>query len=287
MAGAGSGLFAGMDPQIAAEAEKMWKQLEEMSTSDPAAYKKFIAEQMQMGAAEGIVPPTPDMPVPGRRVRVHSLVKTAEYNGREGVVTSVLEGGRLGVLLDAGKEVVPSPKKELSLKAANLEVLGSGAHSAAPGASRESARGSGAGKGAGKEEALAEVKVKPSVDDDDGGIKELALPSSSSAPANRSGGPLIQEVSESINPELPEAAYTQRVSDAAEGPKNFVVTVACPHAATVEEIDLQVTDTEILLSAEGQRPLQLPFTHTVKSKALSAKFNKKRRILTLTVPLAE
>ena len=107
-------MFAGMDPALAAEAQKMWRQLEDMSTSDPAAYKKFIAEQMQMGAAEGIVPPTPDMPVPGRRVRVHSLVKMAEYNGREGVVKSMLDGGRLCVLLEAGKEVVPSPKKELS-----------------------------------------------------------------------------------------------------------------------------------------------------------------------------
>jgi hypothetical protein len=29
------------------------------------AYKKFISEQMQMGAAEGLLPPTADMPAPG------------------------------------------------------------------------------------------------------------------------------------------------------------------------------------------------------------------------------
>ena len=47
-----SGLFGGgMDPRLATEAEKMWKQLEEMSTNDPSAYKKFIAEQMRAGAA--------------------------------------------------------------------------------------------------------------------------------------------------------------------------------------------------------------------------------------------
>lgn len=32
----GAGPFAGMDPKLAAEAEKMWKQLDDMSTSDPA-----------------------------------------------------------------------------------------------------------------------------------------------------------------------------------------------------------------------------------------------------------
>ena len=32
---AGSGMFAGMDPSLAAEAEKMWKQLNEMSAKDP------------------------------------------------------------------------------------------------------------------------------------------------------------------------------------------------------------------------------------------------------------
>ena len=31
----GSGMFAGMDPSLAAEAEKMWKQLNEMSAKDP------------------------------------------------------------------------------------------------------------------------------------------------------------------------------------------------------------------------------------------------------------
>jgi len=47
-----AGLFGGgMDPRLATEAEKMWKQLEEMSTNDPSAYKKFIAEQMRAGAA--------------------------------------------------------------------------------------------------------------------------------------------------------------------------------------------------------------------------------------------
>jgi len=277
----GAGMFAGMDPALAAEAQKMWQQLEDMSASDPAAYKKFIAEQMQSGAAEGIVPPTPDMPVPGRRVRVHSLVKMAEYNGREGVVKSVLDGGRLCVLLDAGKEVVPSPKKELSLKASNLEVLGA-ASAAVP---RGFSAGNSSGQGAGKAEPLAEVKVKPTEGEDEG-IKELALPSS--VPAKRSGGrPLIQEVSESINPELPEAVHTQKVSETAEGSRNLVITVECPQAATVGEIDLQVTDTEIMLNAEGQRPLQLPLQHTVKSDALTAKFNKKKRLLTLTIPLAE
>jgi hypothetical protein len=44
------------------------------------------------------------------------------------------------------------------------------------------------------------------------GIKELALPSMN-APAKRSGGrPLIQEIAESINPELPDAVHTQKVS---------------------------------------------------------------------------
>ena len=47
-----AGVFGGgMDPRLATEAEKMWKQLEEMSTNDPSAYKKFIAEQMRAGAA--------------------------------------------------------------------------------------------------------------------------------------------------------------------------------------------------------------------------------------------
>ena len=30
-----AGMLAGMDPRLAAEAEKMWKQLEDMSASDP------------------------------------------------------------------------------------------------------------------------------------------------------------------------------------------------------------------------------------------------------------
>ena len=33
------------------------------------AYKTFIQEQMQTGAAEGFMPPTPDMPVPGCDIR--------------------------------------------------------------------------------------------------------------------------------------------------------------------------------------------------------------------------
>jgi len=58
-------MFAGMDPALAKEAEKMWKQLETMSADDPEAYNEFIKQQMQMGAAEGLVPATPDMPMPG------------------------------------------------------------------------------------------------------------------------------------------------------------------------------------------------------------------------------
>ena len=58
-------MFAGMDPALAKEAEKMWKKLETMSADDPEAYNEFIKQQMQMGAAEGLVPATPDMPIPG------------------------------------------------------------------------------------------------------------------------------------------------------------------------------------------------------------------------------
>lgn len=271
--------FAGMDPRLAAEAEKMWKALEDMSTNDPTAYQRFIQEQMQAGAAEGFIPPTPDMPMPGRRVRVHSLVKMAEYNGREGVVKSVLEGGRMCVLLDPGREAAPSPSKELSLKPVNLTVLGPS------GATCTDSKG-GTGR-TGAAQSLGEIALKPT-EEDQQGIQELALPSN--APSKRTGdGPLIQQVSESINSELADAEYTHKIvgpADGAQQQKRLVLCVLCPHAASVGDIEVQVSPTEIFVDAEGQRPLHFPLQHTVDADSLTAKFNKKKRSLTLTVDIS-
>jgi len=279
--GGGDGMFAGMDPRLAAEAEKMWKALEDMSANDPAAYQQFIKEQMREGAAEGFIPPTPDMPVPGRRVRVHSLVKMAEYNGREGVVRSVLEGGRMCVLLDPGKEAAPSPSKELSLKPTNLTVLGTPTP-AVTDSKRSKATGGGA-------QPLADIAIKPK-EDDEQGMEELALPSN--APSKRpSAGPLIQEVSASINSSLAEPEYSHKIvvsghevsQQAQDQERQLVLAVRCPHAASVGDIEVQVSTTEIFVDAEGQRPLRFPLQHTVDVDSLTAKFNKKKRSLTLTM----
>mmetsp|Transcript_7824 Transcript_7824/g.11529 ORF Transcript_7824/g.11529 Transcript_7824/m.11529 type:complete len:117 (+) Transcript_7824:66-416(+) len=115
-------------------------------------------------------------------------------------------------------------------------------------------------------------------------MKELAM--LSNAPSKPSGGrPLIQEVSETVNAELPVAVHTQRVHETEDGAKQLVVTVECPHAAVVGEIDLQVSATEIAVDAEGQLPLRLPLQHKVDADSIAAKYNKRKRILTLTIPI--
>jgi hypothetical protein len=46
--GGGDGMFAGMDPRLAAEAEKMWKALEDMSANDPAV--RLMLFHLHVGA---------------------------------------------------------------------------------------------------------------------------------------------------------------------------------------------------------------------------------------------
>ena len=206
-------------------------------------------------------------------MRVHGLVKMAEYNGREGVVKSVLGNGRMCVLLAPGKEVVPSPSKELSLKATNLEVI--------PPTAGHGGNNTGTGR-----DRNEEIAVKPAEDDEES-IRELVLPSN--APARQSGGgPLIQEVSGTVNAMLPNAAHSVKYpAPLANGEQQMIITVECPHAATVGDIDVQVADREIFVDAEGQQPLQLPLERAVDVDSLSAKFNKKRRLLTLAIRLAQ
>ena len=56
----------------------------------------------------------------GRRVRVHGLQTAAEHNDKQGVVLKLLDGGRVGVRLNANQ---PFGAKEISVKRENLDLL--------------------------------------------------------------------------------------------------------------------------------------------------------------------
>ena len=117
----------------------------------------------------------------------------------------------------------------------------------------------------------------------------LKLPGQGAGEARAAGGverdeqgprrPLVQEVgSQPAESVTPEHELTT-----AEG--TMTLRVKLPRVAAASELELEVGDAAISLSAEGLYRLQLALPAVGMSAEAGSKFDKKRRVLTVTVPL--
>ena len=111
----------------------------------------------------------------------------------------------------------------------------------------------------------------------------VAAPASSSAAAAAKPKLIIEEISSA-----PAVAETPEhtLHDEVEASGWLRVTVQLPRIAAVAEIDLEMGETMLRLeTAEGLYSLALPLPRAVDSDASKCKWDKKRRVLTVTMPV--
>lgn len=113
-----------------------------------------------------------------------------------------------------------------------------------------------------------------------------AICSVRSGGGNGSGGggggarrPLVQELSSSAAvEEVPE--HELSVEAAA-----LTLVIKVPRVATVADLDVEIGERQLTLRAEGLYTLDVPLPQPVRSDDAYCKFDRKKRVLTVTMPL--
>ncbi|XP_029027283.1 PIH1 domain-containing protein 2 [Betta splendens] len=102
-------------------------------------------------------------------------------------------------------------------------------------------------------------------------------------PAERKKKDLIQVISSTLlQPQKPEYRLEVK-TDTAGSPHSVELTVDLPKVCSVSECQLSISKNDVLLDVEDLYYLLLEFPNTVNEDTASAIFNKKKRRLTLTV----
>lgn len=129
-------------------------------------------------------------------------------------------------------------------------------------------------------------------EDEEDGFGELRLPTAGTAPKSSNVGssrrsssaagetqrPLVEVVASS------EAESVKPKHTLEEVGASLVLRVEVPLLASAADLDVQLGDTQVSLSAEGMYELQLPLPKAVKSAEAVCKFEKRKRRLVVTMP---
>ena len=144
------------------------------------------------------------------------------------------------------------------------------------------ARGGGGGGGAG---AAAEV----------GGGEESGVAAAAAAvdvadastAEGGSGGAGDDEASGAVTlAPAPKVSIDRKPAAAVDGRDLLVLSFETPSAASMKDLDLSLSSTEVRLEVQGAQPLDVPLPVEVDDGAAKAKFDKKARVLTVMLPVA-
>ncbi|XP_069732761.1 PIH1 domain-containing protein 2 [Phaenicophaeus curvirostris] len=99
---------------------------------------------------------------------------------------------------------------------------------------------------------------------------------------------LIEEIASCEMPEKPSTpAYElTTVRDANKNPLRIELRVELPRAGSVAECDLSISKDDLIIEVPGKYKLQLDLPEPVDEEAATATFNKGKRVLVVTAPVA-
>uniref|UniRef100_A0A8C0AXR0 PIH1 domain-containing protein 2 n=1 Tax=Buteo japonicus TaxID=224669 RepID=A0A8C0AXR0_9AVES len=102
-------------------------------------------------------------------------------------------------------------------------------------------------------------------------------------------GHLIEEISSSEMPEkLSTPVYEMiTVKDTNKKPLKFELKIELPKVSSVSECDLQISKDDIIIEVPEKYKLQLDLPELVDEETTTAVFNKGKRVLFITVPVAK
>ncbi|XP_029923428.1 PIH1 domain-containing protein 2 [Myripristis murdjan] len=107
-----------------------------------------------------------------------------------------------------------------------------------------------------------------------------------SRPAENNKKTLIQVISSTVTAQPLKPEYQLQVNtDAAGSPCSLELTVELPRVSSISECQLSISKDDILLQVEDVYYLLLELPQNVNEESAAATFNKKKRRLTLKVPV--
>jgi len=291
--GAGLAVDVVVNPEVTRCAERDLRYREEVAALAAQCVKEILADPTPSAVVSGPGKGTmtesragamlPEPLAPGYRI-----LSTAKYAGTPQPFVDARQPQR-----------PPEPSSSADAMSALEKLVGSMAGKgpgAGKGAPPTTAGGGGArDKPEGRQSGGARAKspgvslVPGAADDEDGGGIELRLPGQQAEPqavgaakGDEQGPsrPLVQELaSEPAVAETPEYELEQ-----VDG--LMTLRVKLPRVAAAAELDLEVGDTAVSVCAEGLYQLMLQLPVAGASAEAASKFDKKRRVLTVRMPIA-
>ncbi|NWH65746.1 PIHD2 protein, partial [Geococcyx californianus] len=101
--------------------------------------------------------------------------------------------------------------------------------------------------------------------------------------------PLIEEIASSEMPEKPSTPVYKlsTVRDANKKPLRIELRVELPEVGSVSECDLSISKDDVIIEVPDKYKLQLDLPELVDEETATAVFNKGKRVLLVTVPVAK
>ncbi|NXA38971.1 PIHD2 protein, partial [Eudromia elegans] len=101
--------------------------------------------------------------------------------------------------------------------------------------------------------------------------------------------PLIEEITSTELPEEPSTPLYEMltVKDANERPVTIELKIELPQVSSVSECDLSISKDDIIIEVSGKYKLELHLPELVDEETTTAVFSKGKRILFITMPIAQ